>query len=49
MEGETPLFDSNNDKGREKEEDRLILAYDTIVRERVPYLLPLEEYSLAFY
>ncbi|MDQ3887878.1 MAG: DUF6328 family protein [Thermoproteota archaeon] len=33
MEGETPLFDSNNDKGREKEEDRLILAYDTIVRE----------------
>lgn len=43
------MFDPNKDKEKEKEEDRLILGYDTIVRERVPYLLPLEEYSLVFY
>jgi hypothetical protein len=42
------LFDPNKDKEKEKEEDRLILGYDTIVRENA-YLPPLEEYSLAFY
>jgi hypothetical protein len=41
------LFGSNKDKQGGKEEDRLFLGHDTIVK--VPYLLPLEEYSLELY
>ncbi|MDQ5859390.1 MAG: hypothetical protein M3278_00330 [Thermoproteota archaeon] len=33
------MLDSNKDKEKEKEEDRLILGYDTIVRERESALL----------
>ena len=43
------MSDSDKDKSKDKEEDYLILGYDTIVRERVHYLRVLEGYSSDFY